>query len=108
MRAGSVNIKIVQLNHLNFTRDNHNLKTDLEISLSEALLGFSKDIIHLDGHTVTITKEPGIPTQQNEVMKVEDEGMPKYGMPSENGDLFVTFKIKSPLKLSQVQQTMFK
>ena len=33
MRAGSVKIKIVQLNHPNFTRDGDNLKTDMEISL---------------------------------------------------------------------------
>ena len=55
-------MKIIQLPHANFTRDKENLKTTVEITLREALLGFTREITHLDGHTVTISKEQGQPT----------------------------------------------
>jgi len=33
-------------------------------------------------------------------MRISEEGMPKYGMASEKGDLFITFKVRNPVKLS--------
>jgi len=41
-------------------------------------------------------------------MVVREEGMPKYGMPSEYGDLIVTFKVESPDKLTAEQQEAFR
>jgi DnaJ-class molecular chaperone len=47
-----------------FTRHHHDLRMSLEISLLESLVGFSKEVTHLDGHIVTITNDqvtiPGI------------------------------------------------
>ena len=59
VRAGEVIIKIIQLPHPVFTRDKENLKMDMEISLKQALLGFSFEIEHLDGHKVTLSKPAG-------------------------------------------------
>ena len=81
---------------------------DQEITLKQALLGFEIEIEHLDGHKVLLSKKPGQITQQNEVQKIEDEGMPKYGMPSESGDLLVTYKIKNPDVLNEGQKVLFK
>ena len=52
IRAGAVVFKIQQLPHKTFTRDGDNLKTKVEISLKQALLGFEIEIEHLDGHKV--------------------------------------------------------
>lgn len=38
-------------------------------------------------------------------MRIREEGMPKYGMASEKGDLMVTFKIRNPEILTQEQKT---
>ena len=81
---------------------------DVEITLKQALHGFDFEIEHLDGHKVQLSKKPGQVTQPNEVQKIEDEGMPKYGMPSESGDLLVTYKIKNPDVLSEGQNILFK
>ena len=81
---------------------------DQEITLKQALLGFEIEIEQLDGHKVLLSKKPGQITQQNEVQKIEDEGMPKYGMPSESGDLLVTYKIKNPDVLNEGQKVLFK
>ena len=81
---------------------------DVEITLKQALLGFDFEIEHLDGHKVQLTKKAGQITQPNEVQKIVDEGMPKYGMPSESGDLFVSYKIKNPDVLNEGQKVLLK
>lgn len=69
---------------------------EMEISLRQALLGFEFEIDHLDGHKVTLSKPAGQVTQPGEVQRISGEGMPKYGMPSEYGDLLVTYKVRNP------------
>jgi len=41
-------------------------------------------------------------------MRIPDEGMPKYGMASERGDLLVTFKIRNPETLTAEQKNKLK
>ncbi len=79
-----------------------------EITLKQALLGFKIEVTHLDGHTFTLEKKRGQITQPGETMKVTEEGMPKFGSPSEFGDLYVTFKVKNPVSLSDGQRTLLK
>lgn len=96
IRAGEVVFKIQVLPHKRFIRDGDDLKLTQEITLKQALLGFDITIKHLDGHEVEIKKSLGSVTQPGEVMRIRDEGMPKYGMASEKGDLLVTFKVRNP------------
>ena len=41
-------------------------------------------------------------------MRIREEGMPKYGTPSDFGDLIVTFNVKTPAKLDDGQKAMLK
>ncbi|CAG7852486.1 SubName: Full=Related to SCJ1 protein {ECO:0000313/EMBL:CCA74956.1} [Serendipita indica DSM 11827] len=66
------------------------------ISVAEALLGFERNITHLDGHQVTISR-PG-PTGYT--MVVKDEGMPIYEGHG-HGDLYVEFNVVLPTVLSE-------
>ena len=100
IRAGEVVFKIIVLPHKKFIRDGDNLKITQEITLKQALLGFKITIKHLDGHDVDIERTIGQTTQPGEVMRISEEGMPKYGMASEKGDLFVTFKVRNPKSLN--------
>lgn len=100
VRAGEVKMRIIQLPHPVFTRDGETLRMSLNITLQEALMGFEKTVTHLDGHKVEISKPEGTTTQHNEVMRISEEGMPKYGMNSDAGDLLVTFKVINPTNLS--------
>ncbi len=54
MVQGDIVFVISQSPHSLFKRVDNNLFMTLEISLEEALLGFSRTIAHLDGHQVTI------------------------------------------------------
>jgi DnaJ family protein B protein 11 len=69
--------------------------------LKEALLGFDKEIKHLDDHMVYIKKE-GI-TQPGDVIKVTGEGMPIH-QSSDKGDLFVRVDIIFPTILTEAQK----
>ncbi len=52
--AGDVIFKLKTSKHARFTRNGKNLTIVLELSLKESLIGYSKDILHLDGHTVRV------------------------------------------------------
>lgn len=52
---GDLNIHVVALPDPLFRREGSNLKMNWEISLADALTGFSQEIKHLDGHTVRAT-----------------------------------------------------
>ncbi len=89
-----------------FRRENtNNLRYTMEISLKDALLGFDKEITHLDGHKVRVKNE-GV-SQQGDVIKIKGEGMPIHNK-GDFGDLYVNLKIKFPEKLTQEQKDKLK
>ena len=108
IRPGEVIFKIQEVEHPTFKRKGDDLETTVNITLRQALLGFELELKHLDDHTVKISKPAGSVTQPGEIMRIKDEGMPKYGMSSDFGDLLVTFKVNSPEKLDEGQKTMLK
>ncbi|KAJ9114490.1 hypothetical protein QFC20_001363 [Naganishia adeliensis] len=67
------------------------------LSVDEALLGFERNITHLDGHVVSI-KRPGT-TQPGYVETFKSEGMPPHG-PLPQGDLYVEYSVVMPSAIS--------
>jgi DnaJ-related protein SCJ1 len=103
MTPGDLIFKIVTDPHKRFTRMGDDLHTKLNVTLLEALVGFSKSIKHLDGHRVTVERSditvPGF------VAKVEGEGMPRQNFASsEKGDLYVEFWVTFPASLTEAQK----
>ena len=49
VRAGEVIIKVQTIPHKVYERDRDDLKTTVIITLKQALLGFEKELTHLDG-----------------------------------------------------------
>jgi len=88
--------------HSMFTRDGNDLKMKMEINLLEALTGFTKTFEHMDGRTVKVSRS-GV-TPPGFVKTVKGEGMPLHNLPSEKGNLHVTFEIKFPDKLNDKQK----
>jgi DnaJ-class molecular chaperone len=89
--------------HAFFTRQGHNLRMDMTISLKQALLGFTKTFTHLDGRQVSVKNKLPV-TYPDYVLKLPGEGMPHHEFPSEKGDLYITFKIKFPRDLNPAQK----
>ena len=95
---GNIVFTLVQTEHDIFRRAGADLSADIEVTLAEALCGFSRVVIkHLDGRGLQIQHpqptasvlEPG------QVIKVEGEGMP-YKKSDMKGDLYLLVKIKFP------------
>jgi DnaJ-related protein SCJ1 len=61
------------------------------------MLGFKKEVLHLDGRAVDVERKE--PTQQGTVIKLADEGMPKYKFSSESGHMFVKINIVMPSEI---------
>lgn len=102
---GDLKFVIRTIPHKSFTREGNHLQTSVTISLLDALVGFEKDVRHLDGHAVSVgTKEV---TRPKEVRRFKGEGMPVYES-LKKGDLFVTFEVDFPKSLSDAQREAIK
>lgn len=81
MRPGNVVVRVVELSNRIFQREGDDLVHKVSLSLREALLGWSREVEHLDGRTVTISsasRGPGeavTTTAAGEVVVVKGEGM---------------------------------
>lgn len=67
------------------------------IGVDEALLGFERNITHLDGHIVTLNRE-GV-TQPGFIETIKGEGMPIFHE-STHGDLYIEYNVVLPMELS--------
>ena len=85
-----------------FRRAGNDLHHDMHITLREALVGFRKTIVHLDGHEVEV-KARGV-TKPFLIRTISDEGMPHHNFPSTKGNLYVKFHIDFPRRLSDEQK----
>ena len=90
--------------HSRFTRNQHDLNTNMRLTLKEALLGYKKQIQHLDGHFVQV-EYTGV-TQPQSVRTIRGEGMPHHDVPSQKGDLYITFVVDFPKTLTRDQQSL--
>lgn len=91
---------IEQINDIKFRREKDNLHTEINISLKDALLGFTREIKHLDEHTVIIKKDSVV--QPGEILRIKGEGMPIH-QKGDKGDLYVKINVIFPMSLSEKQ-----
>lgn len=93
---GDIIFTLVEEPHDVFTRIGNDLSADLNITLAEALSGFSRVVLkHLDGRGIHIDHPRGKIMRPTEVIKIAGEGMPlKRG--EAKGDLFLIVKIDFP------------
>ncbi|OCH95395.1 DnaJ-domain-containing protein [Obba rivulosa] len=67
------------------------------IGIEEALLGFERNLTHLDGHTVELKRHAV--TQPGFVQVIKGEGMPIFGETG-FGDLFIEYNVVLPTEIS--------
>jgi DnaJ family protein A protein 2 len=83
--------------HESFERNGSDLLTHVTITLSEALLGFSRIILtHLDGRGIKFSSPPGKIIKPDDAIVLRGEGMPVHKQPDEKGNLYVIFEIEMP------------
>ncbi|KAI9845522.1 MAG: hypothetical protein M1837_004861 [Sclerophora amabilis] len=95
-QPGDIVFVLSESEHTTFTRAGQDLLADLNISLAEALCGFSRVVLkHLDGRGIHIEHPQGRVFVPGQTLKISGEGMP-YKRSDTHGDLYLTVKIQFP------------
>lgn len=101
--SGDLIVAIETVEHDTLKREGDNLHYDLYISISEAVLGTSKEIDTVSGK-VRIKLEPGI--QSGKILRLRNKGIRSlngYG----SGDLLVHVNVWTPKELNKEQRKFF-
>lgn len=96
--SGDLYIKVHVTPHKVFRRDGANLLMDLNIKLTDALLGAIYPIKTLDGE-IKLTIPTGVTF--GEVLRVRGKGIPHGEQGKQRGDLLVHIKVQMPQKISE-------
>jgi len=99
---GDLYVKIHCMGHKNFRREGNNLVMDLDIKLSDALLGSEYHITTLDGK-ITLKIPDGV--SHGDTLRIREKGVPFDR--GNRGDLLVKLNIKLPKKLSKKAREAF-
>jgi DnaJ-class molecular chaperone len=94
--AGDIEIEVVSRPHPIFQRRGSDLHVSLDVTLREALLGFTKKIPSLDGSELSVVSVGPIDKE----LRVKGKGLPLYLSPGDFGDIVVHPVIKWPKGLS--------
>jgi molecular chaperone DnaJ len=92
---GDLYIKINVEAHKTFKRDGSNLVMNMDIKLTEALLGAERKIETLDGE-INVTIPEGV--SPGEILRIKGKGVPAG---KSRGDLMIKLHIKMPSKLTR-------
>ncbi|SDS44359.1 J domain-containing protein [Gramella sp. MAR_2010_147] len=92
------------LNDTSFRREKEHLYSTEEIDLSTAVLGGEIAINTFNGK-VKLKVKPG--TQNDSRIKLKGKGFPKYKKEGQFGDLYITYKVKVPERLTDRQKELF-
>lgn len=102
---GDLYIRFIIADHPNFKRDRNDLYTTANISLYRAMLGGEVIVDAFDGK-VKLNVKPE--TQTGTKVKLKGKGFPVYKKEGQYGDLYVTYNVKLPSKLSDKEKELFK
>lgn len=94
--AGDLYIKVNVASHAIFKREGNDLVMNLDLKLSDALLGTEYPIQTLDGQ-ISVKIPEGVSI--NEILRVKGKGIPFSK--NKRGDLLIKLKIKLPSKISR-------
>ena len=98
---GDLYVKVHVRKHPYLRKEGYNLIMDLDVKLSEALLGIEKAVHTLDGE-VTLKVPSG--TKHGTILRVKGKGVPQGGPARQSGgrgDLYIRISVQIPEKLSK-------
>jgi len=101
---GDLYISFSIANHSDFKRLGNNLYATIDLDLYTAVLGGEITLNTLNGK-VKLKVAPE--TQNGSKVKLKGKGFPVYKHEGEFGDLFISYSVKIPTKLSEKQKELF-
>jgi curved DNA-binding protein len=102
--SGDLYITFLVKDHPKFKRVAHDLFATVTLDLYTAVLGGDTTIETLDGK-VKMKVSPE--TQQGTKVRLKGKGLPIYKHEGQSGDLYITYDVKLPTKLSDEQKALF-
>ena len=103
--AGDLYITFRILNTTPFKREGANLYKEVDIPLTKAVLGGELTTETFDGK-VKLQVKPG--TRNGTRVKLKGKGFPVYKKSGQFGDLYITYQVSIPEKLTSDQEKLFK
>lgn len=101
---GDLYITFLIENNSDFKREGNNLYADVDLDLYTAILGGETYVNTFDGKVkIKVPAE----TQTGTKVKLKGKGFPVYKKENQFGDLFITYKLKIPTKLSEKEKELF-
>jgi DnaJ-class molecular chaperone len=94
--AGDLLVKVGVKKHKVFERNGADLLMAKEITLKQALLGFSFTVKFLDGKDLLISSVPGEVVEFGATKSVKGKGLPFYKDKMSHGNLIIKFSVKFP------------
>ncbi|NVK65118.1 MAG: J domain-containing protein [Flavobacteriales bacterium] len=101
---GDLTIEFSIDNHTQFKRDKDNLYTSVDIDLYTALLGGEITVDTFDSK-VKLNVKPE--TQSGTKVKLKGKGFPVYKKEGKFGDLYITYNVQLPTKLTPKEKELF-
>lgn len=101
--TGDLYIQILVQDHKEFTRDGDNIRTELLITIAQAVLGDEITISTIDGE-MTLKIPAGL--ESGKILKVSEKGVVNANT-ARRGDHLVRVKIDIPKKLSSIELDLF-
>jgi molecular chaperone DnaJ len=104
--SGDLYVTVKILPHPVFARDKNDLYITKEVKFTDALLGKKIKIKDINGETFEVS----VPGEFNfkDKLRVPGRGMPIFGFGATRGDLYITFALKTPKKLSKKAQDLLR
>ena len=99
---GDLYIKVNIRPHKTYRREGDNLVMDLNIKLTDALLGSDYTISSLHGQEISVKVPPGVTV--GEVLRLKGKGVPVEGR--KVGDILIKLHIQMPKKLSRTAKKL--
>ncbi|CAG8743249.1 5884_t:CDS:2, partial [Acaulospora colombiana] len=100
VETGDVILVLKQKPHDKFERQGNDLLAEVNITITEALCGFSKVlVVHLDGRGLVINHPAGEVIKPGTIKCIPNEGMPQYKRQDDKGNLYLRFSIEFPPSL---------
>lgn len=102
---GDLYITFSIVNDTRFKRDGNHLYSTVDLDLYTSLLGGEITVDTFDGQA-KLTVKPE--TQNGTKVKLKGKGFPVYKKEGAYGDLFITYKLKTPTHLTEKEKALFK
>ncbi|MCF8461783.1 MAG: J domain-containing protein [Flavobacteriales bacterium] len=101
---GDLVIRFSISNNTDFKRDGDNLYATVQLDLYTAMLGGDLMVNTFDGKVkLTVTPE----TANGTKVKLKGKGFPVYKKDGQFGDLYITYELKTPTKLTEKEKQLF-